>query len=370
MARTTGLLGALVVFAVACGSSTSNELTGTSGAGGASATAGSETSGVLTGSTGTGSDEFAACASASLVGEPIPVTLFIMMDRSGSMLDNQKWANATTALQAFFQDPESAGLSVALRFFPDEQPVAGCSAPSCSVSACATPLVDAAALNAQPAYADPQQKALVDALKATSPGGQTPMHAALAGAEAWATAHAGSDHRTAVILLTDGEPQGCDENIDHIAQLAAESQSKAGVLTYVIGMVGSKQSQLDAIAKAGGSTAAFLIDKGTVTTELRAQLKKIKTAQLACTLELPASPDPTKPVDPELVNVTMAPKAGGVASTIPQVASKAACSGVAWYYDTPNAPAHIILCPAACTAAEDNPDTVVTVVLGCATKVL
>jgi len=292
------------------------------------------------------------------------------MDRSGSMLENQKWANATTALQVFFQDPESAGLSVALRFFPDDKPAPGCSAPACNVSACATPLVDAGELNAQPAYSDPQQKALVDALKATSPNGQTPMHAALAGAESWAVSHAGSDHRTAVILLTDGEPQGCDENIDHIASLAADAKTKAGVLTYVIGMAGAKQSQLDQIAKAGGSESAFLIANGTVTTELKAALKKIKTNQIACTFKVPASPDPSTPVDPELVNVTTAAGASATPSVLPRVAGAAECAGAAWYYDDPAAPKNIVLCPSACSAAQNNPDTVVSIVLGCATKLL
>lgn len=366
--RSWSVLGA-VALAAACGDSSTSELGPTSGAGGLAATTSGETTGDLT-TTGTGSDDFGECASATVAGEPVPVTLFLMMDRSGSMLADQKWANATTALIAFFQDPESAGLTVALRFFPDDKPAAGCSAPACSADACATPLVGAGELNAQPAYADPQQKALVDAVKAASPDGQTPMHPALAGAEKWAKANAGPDHRTAVILITDGEPQGCNENVDDIAALAADAKNSAGVLTYTIGMAGAKQSQLDAIAKAGGSESAFLIANGTVTTQLRAALKKIKTSQIACTFGLPASPDPTKPVDPALVNVTVASDASSKGDVLPQVDGAAQCSGAGWYYDDAVKPTQILLCPASCDAAQGNPDASVRIVLGCATVVL
>lgn len=95
--------------------------------------------GFITGSGGGGgiSNE---CASAVIEGDPIPVTMYIMFDKSGSMLFDQKWTGAKTALIAFFQDSDSAGLSVALRFFPDDDPVAGCNDVACSASACAAPL--------------------------------------------------------------------------------------------------------------------------------------------------------------------------------------------------------------------------------------
>jgi Mg-chelatase subunit ChlD len=371
--RALTLLAPLTV-AAACGSTSSSELTGSngtaSGSGGSSFATSAETSGDLTGSTGAGSNDFSECASATVAGKPVPVTLFIMMDRSGSMLQDQKWANAQTALIAFFQNPESAGLKVALRFFPDDKPAAGCSAPSCSTDACATPLVDAGELNALPAHSDPQQKALVEAVQATKPDGQTPMSAALAGATKWAKANASPDQRTAVVLITDGEPQGCDENVGAIAALAADANTTAGVLTYAIGMAGSKQSQLDQIASSGGTETAFLIDNGTVTTQLQAALKKIKVSQIACSFELPESTDPTKPVDPALINVTTQQGASGSPFVLPQVEGLAQCSGAAWYYDNALQPTQILLCPDACKTAQADPDTVVKVVLGCATVIL
>ena len=84
--------------------------------------------------------------------------------RSGSSGAFTENLAAVTALIAFFQDAQSAGLNVALRFFPDDEPAAGCNEVACDAGACAVPLVNAGLLNDQPAYADAQQKALVDAV--------------------------------------------------------------------------------------------------------------------------------------------------------------------------------------------------------------
>jgi hypothetical protein len=195
------------------------------------------------------------------------------------------------------------------------------------------------------------------------------MYTALGGAEKWAKADSAPDHRTAVILITDGEPQGCDENIANIAALAADAKSSKGVLTYAIGMAGANKAQLDQIAAAGGSELAFMINQGTVTTELREALKKVKTSQLACSFEVPESPDPTKPVDSALINVTLS-KGGGSPSVLPQVSGLGACVGAAWHYDDPGAPKQIVLCPDVCKAAQGDPSAVVEVVLGCATVIL
>ncbi len=367
-ARIAAALGA-VALAAACGSANQGTpLDAGSGTGAASGASGDGSTGALMSGTGGTGDDFSACASEIVAGKPVPVTLTIMMDRSGSMLDNQKWFNAQTALIAFFQDPNSAGLSVALRFFPDDKPSAGCNAAQCSTAACAKPLVDAGALNIQPAYADAQEKALVAAVKAEMPDGQTPMYPALGGAEQWAKEHAGTDHRTAVILITDGEPDGCDQNVDHIAALAADAHG-VGVLTFAIGMAGANQTQLDTIAKAGGTDAAFVIKNGTVTTQMEAALKKIKVSQIDCNLALPEPSDPSKPIDPTLVNVTYGSAAGGT-HTIPEVPNAAACAGKAWHYDDAAHPKQIILCPDACAAVQSDPDAKLNVVLGCASKVL
>jgi len=366
-----GLAGTLVAAGLAACSGdggTSNETTpGSTGAG----TGGTEfTSGSTSGSSGIDPD--AACATAVEQGKTLPVTMFIMFDKSGSMLDDQKWAQASAALIAFFQDDASAGLSVALRFFPDDAPAAGCNETACSVDACSQPLVDAGELTAATAANDPQQKALVEAVQSKTPSGQTPMFAALGGPEKSATPRAASSQagdKTVVILVTDGEPNGCNEDVAAIAGLAGDASATAGVLTYAIGMDGANKTQLDQIAALGKTDAAIVIGKGKVNSELVAALKKIKKTQIACAFAMPQPADVGSSVDPGEVNVNYTSGIGAL-STIGQVPGASACgSGGGWYYDDPEAPTLITLCPSTCDEVQADPDAKIDILLGCATVV-
>jgi len=312
------------------------------------------------------------CANAVIAGAPVPVTMYMMFDKSGSMLQDQKWAGAKAALIAFFQDDDSAGLNVALRFFPDDAPVAGCNESSCNANACATPLVDAGVLNDKPAHSDPQQQKLIDAVESKEPGGQTPMFAALSGATAWATTQAmsNSDERTVVVLVTDGEPNGCNEDIGAIAGLSSAALDSTGILTYAIGMDGANQSQLNAIASAGGTDEAFVVGLGSVHKDLSAALAQIRTSALDCTFVMPDATEPGDVLDPKKVNVSYS--AGDVTDeTIGYVESPSACGADGgWYYDNPEIPSQIELCPASCDTVQDDHDATVEIVLGCETVVL
>src|SRR5262249_10203418 len=130
--RLTSLFPALALIYIAhatgCGSKSKggDEDTGflSGGSGGATSGSGNSTgnsvgSGFANSSgSGSGSGGSDTCAATSSKAEPVPVDLFIMLDKSGSMDQNNKWINVSAALISFFQDPMSAGLSVALRFFP------------------------------------------------------------------------------------------------------------------------------------------------------------------------------------------------------------------------------------------------------------
>lgn len=302
-----------------------------------------------------------ACAKAAIEGEPVPVTMYLMFDKSGSMLDAQKWAGAKAALIAFFQNPETAGLSVALRFFPS----GACDEVSCSVDACATPLVDAGPLTALPASGDPQQAALVEAVNGVSPSGETPMSAALAGAEQWALAHVAPGTRTVVVLVTDGEPNGCDEDVAAIAALAADAKA-GGVLTYAIGMEGSNEAQMNQIAAAGGTGQAFFVGAGSVSTALLQAFEKIQTSEIACAFDVPTPPD-GETLDPGLVNVNYTSSAGATV-TLGQVAGLGACDASGgWTWDDPASPSQILLCPSTCDAAKADVGAKVKILLGCVT---
>jgi len=329
---------------------------------------GSSSSGGLDGIDGTDDDpgDFDACASTVVEGERLPVQMYIMFDKSGSMLDDQKWAGATAALTAFFQDEDSAGLDVALRFFPDDEPQSGCNENACSAQACASPLVDLGTLNALPAHSDPHQAALVDAVQSRQPGGQTPMYAALGGATDWARSHLTNEAKTVVVLVTDGEPNGCDESTAAIAGLASEAATE-GIFTYAIGMSGADINQLDQIANAGGTEQAFVVGVGpSIHKDLVAAFEDIGASAPSCTMDVPAPSDLGEEIEPGLVNVTFLTGPGANPATLPRVDGPSDCDGGGgWYYDDPMSPTSIELCPTSCDLVENNKKGSLELVFGC-----
>ena len=337
---------------------------GNSGAGGDVFNPSGTGSGKGTASTGTGD----SCAATSAEANLIPVNMFIIFDKSGSMKDNNKWTNTSTALIDFFKDQGSAGLRVALRFFPDS----GCDGSACDLDVCSQPLVPLAALTTDPAPADSQEEKLISAVQSKSPGGATPMYAALGGAERWAadyqTAH--PSEKTVVVLVTDGEPNGCDENVNHIAKLAATTMAVNGVLTYAVGLVGSAMGTINTIAAAGGTNQGFFVGNGNASAELLAALKAIQGSQVACTFQMPTMGTMGETIDPTLVNVNYTPGNGGPAVTFGQVANQAACTAQTggWFYDNPAKPTTITLCPTTCTSVQADQKAKIQILLGCATK--
>lgn len=74
------------------------------------------------GAAGDGSQE-QACAQTAEEAQRVPVDMYIMLDRSGSMTEAtgagpSKWDAMRSALQTFLGDTRSAGLGVGLQFFP------------------------------------------------------------------------------------------------------------------------------------------------------------------------------------------------------------------------------------------------------------
>jgi hypothetical protein len=229
-----------------------------------------------------------------------------------------------------------------------------------------------------PAPADAHEQALVAAVGNSAPGnmggqsGGTPMFAALDGAERWATAYqaANPTQRTVVVLVTDGEPNGCNENIQDIAALAGAALTSQNVLTYAVGLSGSNEQQMNEIARAGGTQQGIFIGGSTnAQADLLAALKSIQGQIMSCTFAMPTSNDPTRPIDPNKINVNFTPT-GGSKTTIPQVPDAGSCTSAGgWYYDNPAAPTQIILCPATCTTIQADANPAIEILLGCSTQV-
>jgi hypothetical protein len=319
-----------------------------------------------------------ACAKGTASATLSSVNMFVMFDRSSSMTmpanqNGTRWELTSTALNAFFASPEAAGLRLALRFFPHDLPAAGCNQTGCDVTACATQLVDLAELTTATGAGDAQEAALINATTASVPGmaGQgTPIYAALGGALQRASTQRmlAPNENSVVVLVTDGEPNGCDTDIDHIAALSAAAYSAEGIRTYAIGLTGSREADMDQIAVAGGTTKGIFISDGANTKqELLDALSSIRGQVLDCDFAMPI-PTAGVEVDKALINVTYTPT-GGMPTTLKQVASEASCIDDGWYYDDPVTPTRIVLCSTTCANATVDATASLDILLGCATTV-
>ena len=387
-ARSAGLgvliaAGALASNMAGCGANPTQTTSGFTDGTGGTASAGTNSSGTHSG--GTGGDDFNpsgtgtsmgtastgtgdSCAATSAEANLIPVNMFIIFDKSGSMKDNNKWTNTSAALIDFFKDQGSAGLRVALRFFPDS----GCDGTACDINVCSQPLVPLAPLTTDAAPVDTQEQKLIDAVQSKSPNGGTPMYVALGGAEKWASDYQTTHpaEKTVVVLVTDGEPNGCDEDVNHIAELAATTMAANGVLTYAVGLVGSNMGTINTIAAAGGTTQGVFVGNGNASAELLAALKAIQGSQVACTFQMPTTGSMGEIIDPALVNVNYTPGDGSPDVAFGQVPNPAACTAQkgGWFYDNPAKPTTISLCPSTCKVVQADQKAKIEILLGCATK--
>lgn len=374
-----------------------------------------ESTGATSGSSGV--DPNTACASSTASAMLKTVNMMIMFDRSGSMnlcgdstesggppcadpdTKSTRWLLTSKALANFVSDPQAADLRVALRFFPDDNPVPGCdgysdqgggtfggmgmgfggapagaagspastgtagAGPNCDVDACTQPLVDIAPLTADPAPMDAQEQKILDAINSSTPPDSTtvtrnpgtPTFPALQGAANWATAYAAAhpNEKTVIVLITDGNPSGCDTNATDIANVA-QTANMAGVPTYVIGLGGLQSTVLNQIAAAGGTMTAFTVSASMdSTTQLLSELIAIKGQALKCQLDVPKSDTAGKEIDPNFISVAYetGPDGMRVKTDLGFVSGADKCGAAPekdWYFDNPTTPTQIILCPAAC----------------------
>jgi len=338
-----------------------------------------------------GLTEDAACGIGTARARLQQLTLMVMFDRSGRMVNSgsvdpvtmlNRWQRATAALTSFFQNPKAAGLGVALRFFPDNYPVGRCTNAACDVDACARVFVDAGTLTADPAPADAHEAALLDAIAVSAPadgamGGGEPIHAALEGALSWAATYQAQhdNQKTAVVLVTDGNPLGCNEDFRDIASLAADALAMNGVPTYAIGLAdsmgnGANTDLMNQVATAGGTKRAFFVnDSPTSAAVLLDAFDTIRGAALPCDFPLPDATDNGKPVDTTNVNVTFR-AIDGEETTFTKAEAEAKCGTEAsWYYDDEGAPTRIYLCPTACNLAAHELGAEFEVLVGCKTRI-
>lgn len=425
------LLGGAAVLAAAIGASCSAGGGGgtfTGGAGGTISGAGGNASG--SSSSGTGGDDIgfdagpvissssggidpdAGCAGEATKAQLLPLDMFIMLDKSGSMMETvsgggTKWDAITSALQAFFVQPNLQGVSVGLQYF-GVAPTTPCPA-TCSTNAdcgpyapclqgfgcllCGVPNVDSCTA-ADYAKADveispinqAQINKLLTSLGANPPETGTPTEPALQGAldhaKAWAQAHPG--HAVIAVLATDGAPNECGVAAADPANTAAIGASLAqiaaqgvqsGILTFAIGVfspadIPKGPTILDQVAAGGGTMKAFNFstNQSNVNQQFLTALNAIRGTALGCQYKIPQSDGGM--VDHNKVNVQYTPGGTTMIEEFPKYKDAADCpaAGDGWYYDDNANPSLILLCPPSCDKVSKDTMGQVNIVLGCQTK--
>lgn len=321
-----------------------------------------------------------ACVTSAADGEPVPVDLYFMVDTTGSMnclvpenparpCDNDpgapgqnetsRWELVSEALKTFMGDPGNQGLGVGVRFFPSNRN-------SCSVASYARPNVAIGPLSMTSAP-------IIRAIDGVDPGGSTPtvpsLAAAVQHAGEWATQN--PTHKVVVVYATDGQPKGCDNNTPANtpanAALEAKKGADKGIPTYVLG-VGPGLDNLNAIAAAGGTKTAFLVDtNGDAAAQLSAALAAIRgNVALDCTYTIPPPPA-GQTLEPGKVNVSYT-DTSGVVTNIGQDPDDVACDqGTGWKYSADGK--QINLCGSFCEKVKADPGGKLQVLFGCETVV-
>lgn len=391
------ILGGFVVLA--CGASAGNDGSGSGGgsaAGGSSANGGSAAGLNLDGGAATGNSGGAplgdsACATAAYDGERLPLDMYIVFDRSGSMDTDTGsgtlWQATKQAFIDYINSPESVDVGVGLEFFP---PGSGSGAnclvgvpPSCPpgcipfVSFCVPAGDEGCAVND---YLPPAvviqplpgvAPALLSALNGTSPGGGTPTVPAMQAAQQAVPSYASNhpDRKVIVVLATDGNPNDCNSDIAGVANVASSlAAGNPGVDTFVIGInnSGVNTAGLDQIAAAGNTQKALIVDPANAGAQFLAAMKAIQGQALGCSFAMP-KPTGSGSLNPNQVNVWYTPQ-GGAEAIIYKVSGAGACDPNlgGWYYDNPAAPTEIVLCPKSCEAIGGSKGKI-RIELGCTT---
>jgi hypothetical protein len=184
-----------------------------------------------------------------------PVDMYIMQDRSGSMgtdcnigqTVNSKWCHAINALSGYFNSPSAAGNAAALQFFPHSS--------TTSSTACTTGQgFDTPAIpTSPPPFVTLPTNAFDSLLNSQASGGTTPTEAAIRGLDTYTANNRRGGRVTIGILVTDGDPNGCDMNLTDLSNLLQAHYTATTIRTYVIGMSGATDANLEQIAQGGNA---------------------------------------------------------------------------------------------------------------------
>ncbi len=181
-------------------------------------------------------------------------------------------------------------------------------------------------------------------------------------------------HKVVVVVATDGFPTSCDPDfragfergIDNIAEVARMGVDAASVQTFIIGVFGPgerpfAQMNLDRIAIAGDTGAAYIVETGGGTTsELLNALNQVRLDATACDFAL-SEPVPLTG-DPVFARITR----GGRETWLAQVSGPEACGSGGFYVPEPMEElVRIALCPESCALLGASPDRELEILTTC-----
>lgn len=335
------------------------------------------------------------------VTEEVPKALYVMLDRSGSMVQDDlfallaaipfagpilaalfppgtnKWKLAVDGLTQFVNDPASNKLKMALHYFPNGG--------QCDGTGYDVPTVPMGPMAGTAA-------GVVSSLTGQVPAGNTPTAGALRGLISFCEQYQAANQKEQCVgvLVTDGAPTECDpRDAGGLGQLAAQAKAK-GIQIFAAGMAGANFNMLDEIGRQGGgdctpndpqtfacnlTTApdAFLkamqaIGSQTSTRTRTETRQETQSSILPCEWKIPPPKEGEK-FDSKLVNVQFS-GTNVPPESVGMVEAEADCSKAAsgWFYDNPAAPQNIKVCAQTCTRIQATQAAKVNILFGCATE--
>lgn len=331
-----------------------------------------------------------ACVDETATADPVPLDIYFMLDRSGSMTEpictnctggdcdvtwpsppaiGSKWCRAINAIAGYITDASADGNRAAIEYF---------SASTCS--GYDTPAVGLVNLTAQAGQ-------IITSMDAQQPWSGTPTRPALEGLAAFTAANQTPGRVIIGILITDGEPTTCSPYDDTtLSAITQNHWTNNNIHTFIIGMDGISStgwSRLETWASysgalshddtndacgtcsGGGCTCHhYNVGDGDPTVFIWA-LQQIQNSVLGCTFVVP---DPASGVlDPDAVIVEYYPNGSSTPEELVRVPNAGACTGAdnEWYYDDNVNPTTINLCPATCTRVEADPNPSIQIRIAC-----
>jgi hypothetical protein len=210
----------------------------------------------------------------------------------------------------------------------------------------------------------------------------TRIEGALNGIAMYTSANVDPLRKIIGVLITDGDPNGCQSNnIGQLGQIAADHFTANDIPTFVIGMTGASADNLETLAEnAGGpehgpefcdpadATCHYWTVGDGDPAAFTAVLNAIKDAVvIPCEYSVPIPMGGVR-IDPNLVAVTYNDGSGNMPVPVSRVADLASCDPVAggWYFDNPDAPTAVRLCQSNCDLVSSAPSgAAVEILYGC-----